>query len=91
MVLTWDSPTIRKFDTSGNPLGTVVSGYFPTGEPMDIATDSSGNIYVMDTSTPEVVKFDKNGTLLKTFGSGGSGDGQFNCSGNFCGIGVSGR
>ncbi len=50
--------------------------YFMT--PSDIAFDSSGNIYVVDTNNHRIQKFDSSGTFITKWGSSGSSDGQFN-------------
>ena len=44
---------------------------------VEIAVDSSGNVYVVDTGTYFVYKkFDSNGTFIRTLGSNGTGYGQ---------------
>ena len=45
--------------------------------PRDLAVDADGNIWVADTGTGRVVKYDPNGSLLQAFGGMGSGPGQF--------------
>jgi DNA-binding beta-propeller fold protein YncE len=45
--------------------------------PQGIAVGSGGNIYVADTASNSVQVFDSGGTLLFTFGSLGTGDGEF--------------
>jgi hypothetical protein len=46
--------------------------------PTDVAWDASGNIFVSDGySNARVAKFDKNGKFLKSWGSLGTGEGQF--------------
>jgi len=46
-------------------------------DPMDIAADTFGNFYVTDSANHRVVKFDTNGNILLTWGTFGTGDGQF--------------
>jgi hypothetical protein len=47
--------------------------------PTDVAWDSAGNIYVADgLGNSRVGKFDKNGKFMKSWGSTGAGQGQFN-------------
>ncbi len=59
------------FGTEGYDDGEFKS---PTG----VALDRDGNIYVADTDTHSIQKFDKNGTFLARFGDEpGDGDGQF--------------
>jgi hypothetical protein len=79
---------IQKFDGSGHFLTTWGSpgsgnGQFDFGEPFfsvspaGVATDGSGNVYVADFSNNRIQKFDGNGHFLSTWGSTGSGNGQF--------------
>jgi DNA-binding beta-propeller fold protein YncE len=49
--------------------------YFYT--PIGIAVDPSGNVYVADTGSDRIQKFDSNGNFLAKWGSFGTGDGQF--------------
>ncbi len=47
--------------------------------PTDVAWDSAGNIYVADgLGNARVAKFDKNGKFVKSWGSRGANNGQFN-------------
>ena len=46
--------------------------------PQGIAVDSSGNIYVADTSNNRIQKLNSSGNYLSGLGSYGSGNGQFN-------------
>jgi NHL repeat len=47
--------------------------------PSDVAWDGAGNIYVADGyGNARVAKFDKNGKFIKSFGSKGAAQGQFN-------------
>lgn len=44
---------------------------------IDLAEDSSGNIFIVDTNNQRVKKYDQNGNFLLQFGSEGTGNGQF--------------
>ena len=48
--------------------------------PTDVAWDAAGNIYVADgmSTNARVAKFDKNGVFIKSWGSKGTAEGQFN-------------
>jgi|GEM_PF-1564462 uncharacterized surface protein with fasciclin (FAS1) repeats len=63
------------------PMGTSVLDLVRvinlTVEPHDFAIDAQGNIYVVDLANPQIHKYDKTGNLLTSWGSQGSGDGQF--------------
>jgi type IV pilus assembly protein PilY1 len=45
--------------------------------PIDVAVDSSGNIYALEYFRCRVVVYNSSGTFLRTFGSCGEGDNQF--------------
>jgi streptogramin lyase len=59
------------------PFGTAGTGPGQIQDARGIATDSSGNVYVIDRVNQRVMKYDSNGSFLMQFGSAGSGDGQF--------------
>ncbi len=59
-----------QFGTEGNGNGEFDS-------PKDITRDSSGNIYVADTSNSRIQKFNSSGVYQSQFGSNGTGNGQF--------------
>ncbi len=45
--------------------------------PHGVAVDTAGNVYVADTSSDRIQKFDSGGVLISTWGSSGNGNGQF--------------
>ena len=45
--------------------------------PNDMAFDQQGNLYIVDSESKKVWVFASNGTLLRTIGSAGLGDGRF--------------
>lgn len=56
---------------------TIESSPYIMRNPMDIAIDSSGNLYVVDTGFCLVKKFDQFGNFVMSFGGRGNGDGKF--------------
>jgi len=61
---------------------TAIFGAQGTGNgqllnPKNLALDSRGNIYVVDSGNHRIVKFDPKGTFVTQWGNNGSGPGQF--------------
>jgi DNA-binding beta-propeller fold protein YncE len=79
--VSFERPLSGHADSKKSPLGPpdgsgVAQDIF--NRPTDVAWDSAGNIYVSDGyGNSRVVKFDRNGVFLKTWGSKGKGPGQF--------------
>jgi hypothetical protein len=77
---------IQKFTNSGNFLNSLGSPGAGNGQfnyAAGVAVDASGAIFAVDAGYPggannRIQKFDNNGTFVTTWGSLGSGDGQFN-------------
>jgi DNA-binding beta-propeller fold protein YncE len=63
---------LLKFSFGSTGIG---DGQF--NHPSDVAVDDNGNIFVADSYTNRIQKFDSNGNYLDQWGSAGSGDGQF--------------
>jgi tripartite motif-containing protein 71 len=64
---------VVKLDASGNVItqwGSAGSGDGEFQNPQDVAVDSLGNLYVIDTNNHRIQKFDKHGQFISTFGSG---------------------
>lgn len=70
-----DNHRIQVFDADGNFLS--IFNNTDVTHPQGMAFDDSGNLWVADSATNSVKKFNASGTLLATYGSAGSGDGQF--------------
>jgi len=70
-------------ETGGQPLGGSSLDLMRIIDlsviPHDIAVDSQGNLYVVDSdeANPQILKYDQQGNLLNSWGSQGSGEGQF--------------
>lgn len=58
--------------------GGIGSGPGLFSNPIGVAVDGAGNVYVADTGNHRVQKFDANGTFLLQWGTLGTGNGQFN-------------
>jgi RHS repeat-associated protein len=63
-----------EFASKGTGNGQLTS-------PRGIATDSSGNVWVSDTSNNRIEKFSSVGTFIAAYGTAGSGSLQFNSPG----------
>jgi len=66
---------IARFDANGTFHGTL--GGFDLLEPLSVAVDATGSLYVGDAGYHRVAKFDPNGILIQSWGSEGTGLGQF--------------
>jgi sugar lactone lactonase YvrE len=67
-------------DEAASPLaqiGSAGTGEGKTQQPVGIATDGKGNVWVVDRENKRVEKFDESGKFLMQFGSPGSANGQF--------------
>jgi hypothetical protein len=63
---------------AAGPVGAGVRGD-NFNRPTDVAWDSAGNIFVSDGyGNSRIAKFDKNGKFVATWGSRGTGQGEFN-------------
>jgi DNA-binding beta-propeller fold protein YncE len=72
LIFNLTSPTATGMWTTNFP------GAMHPSAPSGIALDGKGNIYVTDTANNCAVEFDVNGTYQRSWGSTGSGVGQFN-------------
>jgi len=61
-----------------DPDVAILIGSPRLAEPAGVALDASGKLYIADTGNNRVRVLSPSGTTLRTFGSPGSGDGQFN-------------
>jgi DNA-binding beta-propeller fold protein YncE len=64
---------VQEFNSSGTYITLL-----PVAFPGYIAIDASGNIWTTNNSTNQVTEINTSGSTLRTFGSAGSGNGQFN-------------
>ncbi len=70
--------SVAVYDADFNFLFSLGSGDGEFGHPGDIAVDSSGVIYIVDTKNNVVSRWDGNGNSLGVLGGPGDGAGQFN-------------
>jgi tripartite motif-containing protein 71 len=64
----------------GTSLGSIGVGTLHGTE--GVAVDAGGNVWAADTSSDRLVEFSAGGAVLQTFGSLGSGHGQFDAPGH---------
>lgn len=76
-LLTVDFPNdlIRRFTWNGTPTG--LPSTFAATDPDGIAVSTGGTIFVSNTATDQIDRFNSAGTLLGSWGGPGSGNGQF--------------
>jgi DNA-binding beta-propeller fold protein YncE len=69
-----DENVVRRY----SPTWEFVSAFGGTlAAPQAIAISSSGDVFIADTGNNMVQKFNADGSLIKTWGTTGTGDGQF--------------
>jgi DNA-binding beta-propeller fold protein YncE len=79
---------VQKFSSAGAYITQWPLSQF--SDPVSLASDPGGNVYVVDWSGSTVTQFDPNGNQLANWGSWGSGNGQFAYAGGIA-IDSSGR
>lgn len=70
----WYDNVVYKFSSSD----TYISSWGGLNQPYGVAVDHNNNVYVVNSGTSNVKKYDTNGGLLATISSAGSADGQMN-------------
>jgi sugar lactone lactonase YvrE len=75
-----------------NNDGSFVKRFGDLNSPSGIAVDTSENIYVIEQNNDRIVKYDSSGNLQTTWGSKGTGTGQFDFrNGSLSGIAIDGQ
>jgi DNA-binding beta-propeller fold protein YncE len=69
---------VRVFDDNGNSVASFgTNGKCVIGGLRDVDADSAGNIYVANYENNDILKFTSTGMCITTWGTKGSGNGQF--------------
>ena len=79
-IYVFDNGYIYKLDADGNPMGTFTTSQPSAGQlskAVDITVDREGNLYVVDEAAHRVLKYDRDGKFLLSFGEYGDRAGQF--------------
>jgi sugar lactone lactonase YvrE len=71
-------PTIEPTPSPVELVLSITGDHNSLNDPSGMDLDAQGNLYVADTLNHRIQKFDNDGQFLVTWGSEGSGDGQFN-------------
>ncbi|HEU5105945.1 MAG TPA: DUF6531 domain-containing protein [Solirubrobacterales bacterium] len=72
-VIVSDALRVQKFTSAG----TFVKRIGTVNSPESVAADGKGGLFVADATNDRIVVYDEEGTQLRTFGSSGTGAGQF--------------
>ena len=75
MLINWRTKTVTEISLDGHTIGSFTHEDFK--EPIDIAIDHDGQVYIADNGVGSVLVFESSGKLLRTIGSRGTGKGQF--------------
>lgn len=75
MVINWRTKTVTEISFDGHTIGSFTHEEFE--EPIDIALDQDGHVYVADNGVGAVLVFESSGKLLRQIGMKGTDKGQF--------------
>ena len=79
-IYVFDDGYIYKLDADGNAVGAFTTAHPSAGQlskPADMTVDREGNLYIADEEAHRVLKYDRAGQFLLSFGGYGDGAGQF--------------
>ena len=79
-IYVFDDGYIYKLDADGNPVGTFTTSQPGAGQlskAVDMTVDREGNLCIVDEAAHRVLKYDRDGKFLLSFGEYGDRAGQF--------------
>ncbi len=79
-IYVFDNGFIYKLDADGTPVATFTTSRPDAGQlskAADMTVDREGNLYIVDEAAHRVLKYDRNGQFLLSFGEYGDRAGQF--------------
>ncbi len=79
-IYVFDDGYIYKLDADGNSIGTFTTSQPSAGQlskAADMTVDRKGNLYIVDKDAHRVLKYDREGQFLLSFGEYGDRAGQF--------------
>ena len=79
-IYVFDDGYIYKLDADGNPVGTFTTSQPSAGQlskAVDMTVDREGNLCIVDEAAHRVLKYDRDGKFLLSFGEYGDRAGQF--------------
>ena len=79
-IYVFDHDYIYKLDAEGNPVSTFTTSQPSAGQlskAADMTVDREGNLYIVDEAAHRVLKYDRDGQFLLSFGEYGDRAGQF--------------
>ncbi len=71
------SGRVQHLDAKGRPLNSWQMPRIERGRPTGISVAPDGTVWVADTHEHRIMIYDRNGTLIRSFGEYGTGDGEF--------------
>ena len=71
-------PTETAVPSPVEVVSIIAGDPMPVGRPIGLALDNPGNLYVVDVNDSRVLKFDPSGSFLSSWGTRGTGEGEFN-------------
>jgi tripartite motif-containing protein 71 len=82
------TPTAVALKSPVEFVSKIIGDPNPLKNPLGVATDQQGDLYVVDAGNSRIQEFDSSGKFLRMWGSRGTGDGQFYFGSAIAGGGV---